>query len=226
MVINPYQLKKEYEKFFGLLPKETKKKKNKHQQAVYVRVPNFTVVGFASGKNPLIVIKVGGKTLIVDTKKENRGWKLVKIENQRAVLSYKGKTVEANLSELIGKQPTEAKVSVRKTETQTVESVKTIPKSLINKLTQNYGALLTKIDFAPYIENGKTKGFKIRWLSHDSVFKKLGLREGDVILSINGYQLTDVQKVFEVVQILRNDNTIRVEILRNGRRVELKYRID
>ena len=221
--INPYQLKREYEKFFGLENKPKKGAQSKPQK-VQVHIPNFTVLGFAVGQNPVIVIKVGGKTLIVDTKKENNGWKLIKIENQKAVLSYKGNLVEVNLSKLTVKQPKNAKISIRKTQNE--EGIKTIPRKLIDQLTQNYGALLTKIDFVPYIVNGKTMGFKIRWLAQDSIFKKLGLKVGDVILSINGYQLTDVQKVFEVIQILRNENTIRVEILRNGQRLELKYRID
>ena len=112
-----------------------------------------------------------------------------------------------------------------KTEKPAAEEFR-LSRRLVNRMMADYGRLLSQIDVVPYIENGKTIGFKIRWIMGGSIFEQLGFKKGDVILAVNGVPIRSTEDVFKAVQIIRNEPSIRVKILRDGEERYLNIRID
>jgi S1-C subfamily serine protease len=58
-----------------------------------------------------------------------------------------------------------------------------------------------------------------------SAAEKAGFRQGDVILSINGKPIRDRDDVRNIIGLLRIGTRVRIDVLRNGRSVSLKARI-
>ncbi len=77
------------------------------------------------------------------------------------------------------------------------------------------------------IQNGnKIDGFKIQSINKDSAFAKLGLKEGDIIKSVNNSVLESYADAFKVYNNMENTKYLNMEILRNNEIVELNYEID
>lgn len=53
-------------------------------------------------------------------------------------------------------------------------------------LTEDFSKLMTDAKATPVLENGKVKGFKLSRIKEGSVYAKAGLKDGDVVESING----------------------------------------
>lgn len=77
------------------------------------------------------------------------------------------------------------------------------------------------------VKNGNNiDGFKIEKIKKDSVFSKLGLKEGDIIKTVNNNSLNSYAEAFKVYNDIGNVRHLNMEVLRNNEIVELNYEID
>ena len=71
----------------------------------------------------------------------------------------------------------------------------------------------------------KVVGFELRRVAPGTLLDVLGLKNGDVLQSVNGFELTGPAEALQVYARLRLADNVRVKALRNGVPVELEYRI-
>ncbi len=90
---------------------------------------------------------------------------------------------------------------------------------------ENMNQLLTQARMVPFFTAGKAEGFRIFAIRPNSLFEKIGLRDGDVLQRINGNELSDPGKAFELFEQLRDERQISVDLMRNGARQTLSYEI-
>lgn len=72
-------------------------------------------------------------------------------------------------------------------------------------------------------------GFLVREIQPGSVYEKLGVRAGDVIRSVNGQAINNMDEVMKVYQQLGGASqagTVSIEVTRGGRTENLQYNID
>jgi len=100
-----------------------------------------------------------------------------------------------------------------------------IDKSLIEKVTANPMAFMKGARVVPAMKNGKPEGIKLYAIRPTSPYAKLGMTNGDTLQSINGFELTSVDKGLEIYAKLREATSLEVEIIRRGKPVTLKYTI-
>jgi len=91
--------------------------------------------------------------------------------------------------------------------------------------TENMGQILTQARALPYLEQGKTVGFRISEIVPGSIYEKIGIVNGDVIQRVNSQDVDDPAKFFQVYQGLKNERNITVDLLRGGQRQTLNYEI-
>jgi len=183
------------------------------------------VGGFVNlGGKIALILRAGSKTLVVSTKKETEGWRVLRLEGDKVVLSYGGREVKLPLPK--GENNPRREAAAKNFYKNKESGVRVVPRELVRRLISNYGELLRGVDFAPAVENGQTVGFRIRYLSPSNVFYRLGFRRGDIIVSVNGVRLQNTDDLFRVLQIVQNEPTIRVELIRNGKPTELNIRIE
>jgi general secretion pathway protein C len=89
----------------------------------------------------------------------------------------------------------------------------------------NINQLLTQIRVVPNFQDGKADGFKVFAIKPQSIFAKIGLKNGDVIRKVNDQDITSPEKAFGVFQELRNEKNLTVEISRRGQNQSLNYEI-
>ncbi|MEJ5173227.1 MAG: PDZ domain-containing protein [Hydrogenothermaceae bacterium] len=101
-----------------------------------------------------------------------------------------------------------------------------IPKSELERLTSDPGVMFTQIRLIPVVEGGQTKGFRFDWIADGSLFQKMGINVGDILVSINNQPINSGEDAFRILQIIRNERSFKVAIVRNGQPVELTYTVD
>jgi general secretion pathway protein C len=91
--------------------------------------------------------------------------------------------------------------------------------------TENMNQILTQARAVPYLEQGKTVGFRISEIVPGSIYEKIGLVNGDVIQKVNAQEVDDPAKFFQLYQGLRNERNISIDLIRSGQRQTLNYEI-
>lgn len=109
---------------------------------------------------------------------------------------------------------------------QASETEFSIAKTDIDRLTSNLGDLLQQARAIPNMKNGRLEGFIIADIQKGSIFEKLGIRQNDVIKSVNGESIDSPAKAMELYQALRsNAAQINLQLERDGRPENLTYNI-
>lgn len=96
----------------------------------------------------------------------------------------------------------------------------------VEKALEDIGDLLTQATFRPHIEDGRPAGISITGIKPNAIFRKLRLRNGDVITGVNNQSITSVDDAMKVFGTLSADGPIQVQVKRRGREETLEYKID
>ena len=86
-----------------------------------------------------------------------------------------------------------------------------------DRITANPGEVLTAIGLIPTAE-----GYVIAD-EHDSGVGRAGLRSGDLIRSVNGQQVGDVERDRQLYDDVAASGTARIEIVRDGRSILMSF---
>lgn len=101
-----------------------------------------------------------------------------------------------------------------------------ISRNYLNSYTSNIENIWNNISISETKNGDKLDGFKVDKINKDSAFTKLGLKEGDVIKSVNNKVLNSNEDVFKLFSDLNNIKYINIEVMRNNKIVELNYEIN
>ena len=94
-----------------------------------------------------------------------------------------------------------------------------------NILTNNFAKTLEEAKASPNLVGGQVKGFVITNITQNSVYSKLGLKDGDIVSSINGIELNDAARAIQTLNSMRNENTIELQIIRGGQPISFKVNV-
>lgn len=99
----------------------------------------------------------------------------------------------------------------------------TIERTEVDSALENMNQLFTQIRAVPHFEGGQSVGFRLFAIRQDSLFDKIGLKNGDIISKINGQEMTDPARAIAMFQELRSERNITVEVTRNKEPLSLSY---
>jgi general secretion pathway protein C len=100
-----------------------------------------------------------------------------------------------------------------------------IDRSEVDRAMENLNQLFTQIRAVPHFQDGKAAGFRLFAIRQDSIFEKIGLKNGDVITRINGNDLSDPARAMSLIQELRGEGRIAIDVTRNREPTSLNYEI-
>jgi type II secretory pathway component PulC len=94
------------------------------------------------------------------------------------------------------------------------------------ELVENGAALLQIRPVEKKDAQGNVVGLTAEGISGFPLAKKLGLRDNDVLQSINGEQIRSEQQIMEAIQKYQNSRSFQIGILRDGKPQTLNYQLD
>lgn len=101
----------------------------------------------------------------------------------------------------------------------------TVRRSLVDKLLQNQGELMRSARVVPHEENGRVVGVKLYGIRKSSLFGKLGLQNGDMLRTINGFDMGSPDSALEAYAKLRSASNLSLALVRRGNAVTMEYNI-
>jgi general secretion pathway protein C len=96
----------------------------------------------------------------------------------------------------------------------------------IEKAMENLGQLMEQATLRPHIEDGQSAGISITGIKPNAIFRKMRLRNGDIITGVNGDAIESVEDAVKVVEQLSSGSEIQLQIKRRGREQSLDYNIE
>lgn len=100
-----------------------------------------------------------------------------------------------------------------------------VDRSLVNNLLANPMSVARGARIVPSVKDGQPNGFKLYAIRPSSVYAKLGLRNGDTISSVNGFDLSSPDKALEVYTKVREASNLTVSVIRRGKPTTINYSI-
>jgi general secretion pathway protein C len=161
-----------------------------------------------------------------------QGATIKKIIDEKVVLNFNGRD-EVLVQEPLGFAKTsapggaraDAGAAPRPAAPEPIQQV-TVKEEQIEKAMESLSDLMSQATFRPHLEDGQPAGISITGIKPNAVFRKLRLRNGDVITGVNGQAIASVDDAMKVFGTLSTDAPIQVKIKRRGQEETLEYKIE
>lgn len=190
-------------------------------------------------KLPLVLVGVyinslGGSYSIIENQKTKEQDVFMvgdKVFNEATVTAIKADAIEINRAgEIetllldndgqIGKPPPGSGGIMNISDTEFV-----IDRNELDTQLSNLSLLLQQARAVPSYKNGEAVGLRIFAIRPDSLYAKIGLRNGDVLLNINGKQLGDLTEAIKLFEVMKSENSFTVLLERNRESKEFSYQV-
>jgi general secretion pathway protein C len=102
----------------------------------------------------------------------------------------------------------------------------TVSPEQVEQAMENLGDLLNQATFRPHLEDGKPAGISITGIKPNAIFRKLRLRNGDIITGVNGQSIASVEDAMRVFGTLSTEGPLQVKVKRRGQEETLEYKVE
>ena len=96
----------------------------------------------------------------------------------------------------------------------------------IQNAMENLGQLMEQANLRPHIQDGQPAGVSITGIKPNAIFRKMRLRNGDVITGVNGNSIGSVEDAVRIFEEFSSGSNIQLQIKRRGREQTLDYNIE
>jgi general secretion pathway protein C len=119
--------------------------------------------------------------------------------------------------------PARGRNSAKKFAMKTSETSYVVDQKAVDESLENPRNILTDARLLPRMVNGEQEGFVMKEVRPGGIYDRLGLRNNDILLSVNELQLENPETALKAFTALRGMNRIELDVLRNGRKMTLTY---
>ena len=145
------------------------------------------------------------------------------ILREKVVLNVNGK------DEILGIEKVSGSQEIRKPSTELGETSSqniNVKRSQIDTAIKDVNTLMKQIRIRPNFKNGKPDGFRLTGIRPNSIFYKMGLKSGDVIMGVDGKDIESVDDALKFYQNLQSSSKVQLQIKRRGQLKTIDYRIE
>jgi type II secretion system protein C len=163
---------------------------------------------------------------------------LAKVGPGRALLDWHGRT---QMLEIVAPEP-ETSPSSKKLRTsatgsdsepktsdgsirQTGANAYLVDRREVEHSIDNLNQIATQMRAVPFVRDGQTLGFRVLNIHANSIFERMGLKNGDVIQRVNGVELDSPTKALALLEDVQTAQEIRVDLLRDNQPNSLNYTV-
>lgn len=161
------------------------------------------------------IVMVSGKQKAYAQGEELKGWKIALIDRRTVIMEKNGRRERLLVGGRDINQPQPAKLAAVR---------KSINAGDIEKAINNLPELAKQVGFAATQQNG-VYGLGVTFLQPDSFIASLGLRQNDILTSANGKSIAGLGDLAALGRLSGQDS-LRLELIRNGKNIVLEYDIN
>ena len=108
---------------------------------------------------------------------------------------------------------------------QISETSYSVNRTLITRLLANQAGLMSAARVIPHEEDGHVVGVKIYGIRRSSLLGHLGIQNGDMLRTINGFDLTNPTAVLDAYSRISTTDAMSISMVRRGSPVTVDYAI-
>jgi general secretion pathway protein C len=98
-------------------------------------------------------------------------------------------------------------------------------REMINEAMQDVSKLASEIAIVPYMENGQPNGLALNNIKPNSIFRQMGLRNGDILMGVDGNPIRTVEDALRLYDSLKQSNNVNLQLKRRGQERTINYNI-
>jgi len=154
---------------------------------------------------------------------------IIQIEGDSVILRQGGRTIKLHIyqEELTELPWGQAKTEEAGKETEIARAVGPnrfiVSRDTLAEHMENLNAFMAKVRIAPYFKEGQPHGFRVASLQRESPLYELGLRRGDVIVSVNGVSARNPEDLVNLYRQVQQLDSVTLEIERQGKTATIFY---
>ncbi len=182
--------------------------------------------------NELSLYKIGD-TVATPSWKGSSTAHIESIERDVVVLLHQGqrKILELGTRESAARHPVDKRHDADNAQgalsRNAAQAVETNPpaksQSTVGDKLSDIEIMLTKAVIEHYAIDGQVEGLRITGLENISGAEDLGLKNGDIIRTVNGHRLTSKQKAYQIFKKARSQGAMNIELLRDNETKTLSF---
>lgn len=100
-----------------------------------------------------------------------------------------------------------------------------IGRTLLNRVLADRMGLIRAARILPYEEGGRVVGVKLYGIRKNSLLGRIGLDNGDMLRTINGFDMSSPDTALEAYARLRSADRLSVAIVRHGQPITMDYTV-
>lgn len=100
-----------------------------------------------------------------------------------------------------------------------------VQRGLVDNILSNQAELMRTARIIPHEENGRVVGVKMYGIRRNSLLGRLGVQNGDMLRTINGYDMSSPDSALEAYTRLRTADHLTLNVVRRGQPTTLDYNI-
>ena len=109
--------------------------------------------------------------------------------------------------------------------TQVSDTKYNVSRTLLDKVLGAQSELMRAARVIPFEENGRTVGVKVYGIRRAALLGKLGIQNGDVLRTINGFDLSSPDSALEAYTKLREMDQFSIAMIRRGQPRTMEYTV-
>ena len=94
----------------------------------------------------------------------------------------------------------------------------TLDQAAISKSLENFTDLLSQVRVRPHYKGGQADGLLLSQVKPNTVFTRLGLRNGDVIQSVDGEEIQSPDDILDFYEELKSGSSVSLQIMRREKK--------
>jgi len=100
-----------------------------------------------------------------------------------------------------------------------------LQRSMIEDAFQDVNKLMTEVAITPHMQDGRPEGLAFNNIRPNSIFRRMGLRNGDILVGVNGAEIQSVEDAMQLYTNLRSSSEVQLQIRRRGQDRNIVYNL-
>jgi general secretion pathway protein C len=101
----------------------------------------------------------------------------------------------------------------------------TLQRNMVEESFNDMNRLMTEIAISPNMEDGQANGLSLNRISPNSIFRRMGLRNGDVLMGVNGEPIQSPEDAMRMYNSIKSSSEVQVQVKRRGQERTIIYNL-
>ena len=156
--------------------------------------------------------------------------RLYRVRKDKVLISHAGSITEIPIQDIVKireiKAPAQSTGSSLSSFAQRVgRGSYIVDQARLQQMIANPGQMMTDARLRPNTAGGKEEGFVLSEVKPAGIYQSLGLQDGDVLLRINEYDISNPERALQAFTALKGLDRVQIDLIRSGARMTMTYQI-